>query len=684
MYRRAAAQPHSRVMSKPKGFLHEAWKDPWGRTLIIAATVAMVSWAVRETAVITWPVITALQSILAPLALGFTLAYVLTPAVDALQRRGMNRRSATTILFVVMTIISLLVMSIVVPAIVSQTTDIVQRSVDDAYYYDENGNGYFDQGEMNVLNFSNDDESYFYHDANSNRRYDATEHKFPGSLMASASAPIGVVRVPSLFQRSSRFIDEYQENIDVWIDAEPDDQALTFIWHYMQETQALRDALIAGLELKSDVPTWNSSLSTVLVNSQSLILKDWHRAWPGTDSATILQAQQALEGQGLTTADVRLWRHSINRLGLALYLKHQALLESWRVLKSARDVTTEASRALQASLSADIDDSQRSAALQYLDNLRQRRGDAAHAFIAAISSSDRVQSEGLMQGIIASVDGVLQEQMDRLPELAAESASNLIANISTVLMFGLNILLIPIYAFFLTLAMPTIRATAKAYIPIKGHDRTLRIIQKIEKAVAAFFRGRLIVCVICAILTWIGFLILGIPYAVLFGVLIGLATAIPLAGLVFLVPAILLTIVEGGDNVALRVSLAIAVYGAIQALEATVFTPTIMGKEVELHPVLLIVALMLCGSLLGVLGLILAVPIAATVRIFAREFFLPRIREAAGVPSTMMMRKTDSGDFTDYMSERSPEENVSSEGAHDEHDLSDFDHVDAPAPEENK
>jgi predicted PurR-regulated permease PerM len=167
----------------------------------------------------------------------------------------------------------------------------------------------------------------------------------------------------------------------------------------------------------------------------------------------------------------------------------------------------------------------------------------------------------------------------------------------------------------------------------------MRIVQKIERAVAAFFRGRLIVCIICALLTWIGFAILQIPYAALFGLLIGLATAIPMAGLVFLVPAIVLTIIEGGDSITLRVLMAIAVYGGVQTLEATVFTPTIMGKEVELHPVLLIVALLLCGSLLGILGVILAVPIAATIRIFAREFFLPRIREAAGVPDTMMMRR---------------------------------------------
>jgi predicted PurR-regulated permease PerM len=69
----------------------------------------------------------------------------------------------------------------------------------------------------------------------------------------------------------------------------------------------------------------------------------------------------------------------------------------------------------------------------------------------------------------------------------------------------------------------------------------------------------------------------------------------------------------------------VGIYAAIQAVEA-VLIPIVMGRDIELHPVTLIVALLLCGKLLGVLGLILAVPIAATVRILARVYLWPRLR----------------------------------------------------------
>jgi predicted PurR-regulated permease PerM len=135
-----------------------------------------------------------------------------------------------------------------------------------------------------------------------------------------------------------------------------------------------------------------------------------------------------------------------------------------------------------------------------------------------------------------------------------------------------------------------------------------------------------------AVLGFWGLALVGInvPFGTLFGIAIGLATAIPLAGLLFAIPAALLTLLEPGAT-AWHLAGVAGVYLLVQGVEA-VLIPVIMGREVELHPVTLIVALLLCGKLLGVLGLILAVPIAATVRILAREFLWPRLREMASDP----------------------------------------------------
>ena len=143
------------------------------------------------------------------------------------------------------------------------------------------------------------------------------------------------------------------------------------------------------------------------------------------------------------------------------------------------------------------------------------------------------------------------------------------------------------------------------------------------------------ICLACALSGVIGFAALSlfnvhVPYYALFGVAIGLATAIPLLGIAFLIPAVILAMLQPGAGV-IDVVGVVGIYVMVQGIEA-VLIPVVMGREVELHPVVLIIALFLCGKLLGVLGLILAVPIAASVRILAREFLWPRVQAWADDP----------------------------------------------------
>ena len=630
-------------MSHSDGVMRQLWEHPWGRTLLISATIAAVSWAVRETAVITEPIFGAISSVAVPLALGFTLAYVLTPAIDWLQRRGLSRIVSTSVLFIFLILISILTMVLVLPAIVVQTTDIIKRSVEDSYFYDKNADGVYSTGEPIVRPIMVDDKILYFHDANNNGVKDNDETVYSDEDFSTLSKPVGIVKEPSFIEDISNLVDGYQADVESWVGAEPNEQSLAFVVFYLEQSRSVRDLIGRGLSIEnSSDDAWQRWLQEVVALTGSTPaetnqLLDWQRNWPGVVIEE-LKKSEAL----IPEARRQDWAEHMALLGSYFAKQHQQNLNQWQKVRTGQ--AAQADPALLQLIQEDLDGASRGEAMDYIKELRQhRKHSTSRDLLIAISGSSSDDSRGVLQDIVLGVNSAVQEKMAKMPEYTAEYAGELLTNIDALLMFGLNVFLVPVYAFFLCLAMPTIRSTAKAYIPIKGHDRTLRIIQKIEAAVAAFFRGRLIVCVICAFLTWIGFAVLQIPYAALFGVLIGLATAIPMAGLVFLVPAVLLTMIEGGDNIALRASLAIVVYGAVQTLEATVFTPTIMGKEVELHPVLLLVALLLCGNLLGILGLILAVPIAATVRIFAREFFLPRIREAAGVPDTVAIRRKSTG-----------------------------------------
>ena len=193
----------------------------------------------------------------------------------------------------------------------------------------------------------------------------------------------------------------------------------------------------------------------------------------------------------------------------------------------------------------------------------------------------------------------------------------------------INIILVPIYGYFFSLNLRGVSETIAAHIPLKQRARTLRILSEIHASVGAFFRGRLAICGILGVISAIGFGIAGVPSFLVLGLLMGLATAIPLASGVVLVPVFVLLYLADPAGTWPYWTAGIT-YLLIQGLEP-VLIAAIMGKGVEMHPVLIVVAIFAFGTLLGGVGVVLAVPLAATARILGREFVYPQVRRLAGL-----------------------------------------------------
>jgi len=184
------------------------------------------------------------------------------------------------------------------------------------------------------------------------------------------------------------------------------------------------------------------------------------------------------------------------------------------------------------------------------------------------------------------------------------------------------------YLFFFLMNFDRIVEGVHKRLPGKYRPRIDGVVRKIDAAVSAFLRGRLLVCVVVGVLTAVGLAIVGIPYWYLLGVATGLAGFVPyLPIFVGLVPAMLVAWFDAGSGWA--VAGAVAVYVIMQGLEGWVLTPIIQGKAVGLHPVTLMVALLVGYELFGLFGLIAAVPLASTVKILAQEFLMPKVDELA-------------------------------------------------------
>lgn len=195
--------------------------------------------------------------------------------------------------------------------------------------------------------------------------------------------------------------------------------------------------------------------------------------------------------------------------------------------------------------------------------------------------------------------------------------------------FGIlvGLALIPIYAFYLLVEKQGIQSKWTNYLPLKDStfkDELVFILQSINDYLIAFFRGQVLVAICDGILYGIGFLLMGLPYAILLGAAAMVLTIIPFIGaIIIFVTAMIIALVQFGDwKHPLYVVL---IFAIVQTLEGVVISPRIMKGRVGLHPLTIIIAVMVGTTLLGgVLGGVLAIPLTAVLRVLMARYVWKR------------------------------------------------------------
>jgi predicted PurR-regulated permease PerM len=178
--------------------------------------------------------------------------------------------------------------------------------------------------------------------------------------------------------------------------------------------------------------------------------------------------------------------------------------------------------------------------------------------------------------------------------------------------------LIPVYAFYFLLEKRGIESKWTDYLPLSNSrfkDELVFVLRSINEYLIVFFRGQVLVAICDGVLYTIGFLAIGLPYAVLLGAMAIVLTIIPFLGAIATCgAALILAIVQYGDWK--HPLLVLAVFGVVQFLEGFVIQPKILGDRVGLHPLTIIIAVMVGTTLLGgILGGILAIPLTAALRV---------------------------------------------------------------------
>ncbi len=183
----------------------------------------------------------------------------------------------------------------------------------------------------------------------------------------------------------------------------------------------------------------------------------------------------------------------------------------------------------------------------------------------------------------------------------------------------LSLLLItPVVAFYLLADWPRVVARIDDALP-RDHAPTIRALAgEINDTIAAFVRGQGTICLILAVIYSIGLTLIGLRYSLLIGLAVGLMSFVPVVGgALGLVLAGGVALAQGWPDLMLLLKV-VALFAAISIVDSSLLSPRIVGPRVGLHPVWLIFSVLAFGSLFGLVGVLIAVPVAAAIAVLVR------------------------------------------------------------------
>jgi predicted PurR-regulated permease PerM len=219
----------------------------------------------------------------------------------------------------------------------------------------------------------------------------------------------------------------------------------------------------------------------------------------------------------------------------------------------------------------------------------------------------------------------------------AETLSEVWPQIQGLLTHSFNLIIsvftsfiILLYTFFILLDYETISQGWVKLVPVKWRQVAVTLVGDIEEGMNSYFRGQAFVALCVGVLFSIGFLIIDFPLAIGFGLFIGVLNLVPYLQLVAILPTVLLALLKAadtGENFWIILLSAGLVFVVVQALQDAVIVPKVMGRITGLNPAIILLSLSVWGSLLGIVGMIIALPCTTLLLSYYRRYIARKERE---------------------------------------------------------
>lgn len=251
-----------------------------------------------------------------------------------------------------------------------------------------------------------------------------------------------------------------------------------------------------------------------------------------------------------------------------------------------------------------------------------------------IEGSKQAAIPGTVANFIKEHVNMIQIQSTLSEENLSQAIRSLLPKAWSILTQSVNIVvsifaafIVLLYTFFILLDYETIANGWVGLVPAKYREMTVRIVNDVKDGMNRYFRGQALVAFLVGVLFSIGFLIIDFPLAVGFGLFIGLLNMVPYLQLIALAPTVLLALLKAadtGESFWWILACALLVFCVVQVIQDGFIVPKVMGKITGLNPAIILLSLSVWGALMGVVGMIIALPCTTIMLSYYKRYIKKR------------------------------------------------------------
>src|SRR5262245_49856169 len=232
--------------------------------------------------------------------------------------------------------------------------------------------------------------------------------------------------------------------------------------------------------------------------------------------------------------------------------------------------------------------------------------------IALDIESLRVYAGHLWDWVMGHLPGITQSILSIFQKMFTGLANFIVG--------ALNILLVPVLIFYLLRDFDLLRVRFYALLPPHWRPIVADWLGEIDRALGGFLRGQCTIALTLATIYAVGLALMGVPLGALLGIIAGLANLVPYMSIVVgLIPTLVFFLLSDAPSMGGILGIILLFIGG-QLLEGVYLSPRIMGRETGLHPVVVMVAILIGGTLFGLPGIIVAVPVTAVLQVVLRRW----------------------------------------------------------------